>query len=91
MIVQLKTDGLDYKANIVAILRTPANPQLGADVAEIERVTPILIKLAEADDEVDLTANEFDLVCDRLVNARFSANDPAILDMVRSICNPMED
>jgi hypothetical protein len=86
--VELKVSGdLNYKTNIIGILKTPKDPQAGTTHEEMTYIIPLIVKIeaiAEGD-FVDLSNPEHREIVDRFKNARFVTNSPEIYEMIDDI------
>lgn len=73
---------LDYRKNIIGLLKIPFNPGVGASVAEMRVVIPLAEKIELAKEYIDLTDDEHQIIMDRFNNARFNPISQEIVDMV---------
>ena len=86
--IELQVSGdLNYKANIIGILRTPRDPQSGAGYEEMSHTVNTIVAVESADGFVDLSDTEHSEIVDRFKNARFVSNSPEIYRMIDDIEN----
>jgi hypothetical protein len=81
---------LDYKEQIVNVLRSPANPQGGTDYEEMAQVLPIIKKVKDAGVCVILEDAEHKLIAQRLKGCKFAVNADELFDMVEAVVNAPE-
>ena len=91
-IVPLVVDGqegkFDYKAQIAAILRTPSNPQIGADYDEIRKSIRILDILEAAEGEIKLEDADHEYLQGRVMGARFVVIAHAVEAFIEDVIDP---
>lgn len=84
----LDVDGeakIDYREQIITVLKAPENPQAGLDFEEMSKVLPIIDKVQSAGAVVLLEDAEHEEVSRRLKKARFGVAHPALFDMIKAI------
>ena len=91
----IKPDGapefLEYRQTIMGLLKTPKDPQKGADFEEVAAAIPIWLKFRDmnrpelGDSEILLEDAEHKFVIECLKNARFVQRSVELFDMIQSI------
>ena len=76
---------LNYKDEMVTILRTPVDRNAGADIEEMRRSIRVLDALDKADGTLELEDADFDYLKSRMLNAKFAMVDPAIVQFVDDV------
>lgn len=82
---------LDYRATIMGLLKTPKNPEKGADFEETATAMPIWLKLRKyampelGDGEILLEDAEHKFVVECLKNARYIQRSYELFEMVQSV------
>jgi hypothetical protein len=79
---------LNYLSQMIAVLKAPENPQVGANYDEMCRVLPIIQKLEalpEGSTSVLLEDAQHAEIVKRLKSIPFMANDVALFDMINCV------
>lgn len=71
----------NYVDQIKTIMRTPANPQAGADIAEIERSLRVLnaVRELKTGDVLQIEDADWDYLCERVRNQRWMLADQVVV------------
>jgi len=87
--VELKTGAINYKENILGILRTPKDPKEGATYEEMLNTIPLITKIdAVPEGEfVELSNTEHREIVSRFKNARYVVNSPETFEMIDEIAH----
>ena len=81
---------LSYRAQILASLKAPENPQAGANYEEMERVVPTMRKIRELPEDADHVLLEdapYNEVVKRITKLGFIHNDEMLYEMITDIKN----
>ena len=76
---------LEYGPLIRVIVETPQNQERGAQIDEIRKSIRILERLEAADDFLELEDADYDYLCNRVKNARFTSNNAVFAEFVEYI------
>lgn len=80
-------DGTKYLEIILTALRTPENPDKGANYAEMEKVMPVIqqVNAALELDHILLEESDFDIILPRLKNLPFVNINESVYTMIQEI------
>jgi hypothetical protein len=87
-IIAFKNEGQDYKKTIIAFLTIPFDPALGATFDEVMMTAPLLQRVTEAEDCIELNEDEHKMICDRFINGRYQEISLSLREMLIDITGP---
>lgn len=83
--IELKNEDQDYQKTIVAFLTIPLEPSQGASYDEVMATAPLLEKVQAAEGSVELTEEEYVIICERFRNGRYQEISTGLYQMLRDI------
>ena len=81
---------LSYKSQLEQILRSPANPQAGADYDEIRRSIRILDALEKEDHVLVLEDADYEYLRERVLGTKWPLIDLVVLQFVEDVTSIKE-